>query len=143
VEEGNAMSIERLLGNLHKVKSTGRGRWMCACPSHDDKSPSMHIKLEDDGKILINCKAGCGAEDILGAIGMEFADLMPEQATHQRQKPRKNILYATEALELIRYEAQIIIATGYALRNGSLTNNELIRAEKAMQTINKCLELTK
>jgi hypothetical protein len=136
------MSIERLLGNLHKVKSTGRGRWMCQCPSHDDKSPSMHIKLEDDGKILINCKAGCGAEDILGAIGMEFADLMPEQATHQRQKPRKNTLYATEALELIRYEAQIILASGYALRNGTLTNNELIRTEKAMQVINKCLGLT-
>jgi hypothetical protein len=103
----------------------------------------MHIKLEDDGKILINGKAGCGVEDILGAIGMEFADLMPAKTTHHRQKPRKQILYATEALELIRFEAQIILATGYALRNGTLTNNELLRAETAMQTINKCLELTK
>lgn len=136
------MSIERLLGNLHKVKSTGRGRWMCSCPAHQDKSPSMHIKLEDDGKILINCKAGCGAEDILGAIGMEFADLMPEQPTHQRQKPRKQILYASEALELIRFEAQIILASGYAMRNNTLTNIDLLRTEKAMQTINKCLELT-
>jgi hypothetical protein len=102
----------------------------------------MHIKLEDDGKILINCKAGCGVEDILGAIGMEFSDLMPASPTHHRQKPRKQILYATEALELIRFEAQIILATGYALRNGTLTNNELLRAETAMQTINKCLELT-
>lgn len=136
------MSIERLLGNLQKVKSTSRGRWLCQCPAHDDRSPSMHIKLEDDGKILINCKAGCGVEDILGAIGMEFVDIMPEKTTHHRQKPRKQILYATEALELIRYEAQIILATGYALRNGTLTNNELLRTEKAMQTINKCLGLT-
>lgn len=136
------MSIERLLGNLHKVKSTGRGRWTCSCPSHQDKSPSMHIKLEDDGKILINCKAGCSAEDILVAIGMEFSDLMPASPTHHRQKPRKQILYATEALELIRFEAQIILASGYSLRNGTLTNNDLVRAEKAMQTINKCLELT-
>ena len=136
------MSIENLLGLLQKVKSTSRGRWTCLCPSHQDKSPSMHIKLEDDGKILINCKAGCGVEDILGAIGLEFKDLMPEQATHHRQKPRKQVLYATEALELIRFEAQIILATGYALRNGTLTNNELLRTEKAMQTINKCLELT-
>ena len=102
----------------------------------------MHIKLEDDGKILINCKAGCGAEDILGAIGMEFADLMPEHPTHQRQKPRKQILYATEALELIRFEAQIILASAYAMRNNTLTNNDLLRTEKAMQTINKCLELS-
>jgi hypothetical protein len=137
------MSIERLLGNLHKVKSTGRGRWMCQCPSHDDRSPSMHIKLEDDGKILINCKAGCGAEDILGAIGMEFADLMPEKPTHQRQKPRKQILYATEALELIRFEAQIIMACAFQLkRNEPLNAADMDRAQKAMQVINKCFEVT-
>jgi hypothetical protein len=137
------MSIENLLSRLSKVKSTSRGRWMCQCPAHDDRSPSMHIKLEDDGKILINCKAGCGAEDILGAIGMEFADLMPEQATHQRQKPRKQILYATEALELIRFEAQIIMACAFQLkRNEALTTSDMDRAQKAMQVINKCLEAT-
>ena len=137
------MSIERLLGNLHKVKSTGRGRWTCSCPSHEDKSPSMHVKLDDDGKILINCKAGCGAEDILGAIGMEFSDLMPEKAISHHEKPQQRILYATEALELIRFEAQIILASGYALRNNTLTQRDLERVEKSMQTIHKCLELTK
>lgn len=136
------MDISNFLNRFQKVKATGKNRWTCLCSAHDDRSPSMHIKLEDDGKILINCKAGCGAEDILGAVGMEFADLMPEQPTHQRQKPRKQILYATEALELIRFEAQIILASAYAMRNNTLTNKDLIRAEQAMQTINKCLELT-
>ena len=136
------MDINQFLNRFQGVKTSGKNRWTCKCSAHDDRSPSMHIKLEDDGKILINCKAGCGAEDILGAIGMEFSDLMPEQATHQRQKPRKQILYATEALDLIRYEAQIILASGYALRNGTLTNDDLVRVEKSMQTINKCLELT-
>lgn len=137
------MSIENLLSRLQKVKPTGRGRWTCLCPSHDDRSPSMHIKLEDDGKILINCKAGCDVYDIVGAVGIELSDLMPDNPTHHRQKSRKNILYASEALELIRFESQIILASGYALRNGTLTQNDLERTEKAMQTINKCLELTK
>lgn len=137
------MSIQALLSRLDKVKSTGRGRWTCACPSHDDKSPSMHIKLEDDGKILINCKAGCETYDIVGAIGMELSDLMPERPTHHRQKPRHNIMYSTEALELIRFEAQVIMACAYAMRKGDLNQQDLERAEKAMQTINKCLELTK
>lgn len=137
------MSIDNLLSRLQKVKSTGKGKWTCLCPSHDDRSPSMHIKLEDDGKILINCKAGCGAYDIVGAVGMELSDLMPEQATHHRQKPRKNIIYSSEALELIRFEAQIILACAYSLRKGNLSESDLLRAEKAMQVINKCLELTK
>ena len=97
----------------------------------------------NDGKILINCKAGCGAEDILSAVGMEFSDLMPEKAISNHQKPQQRIIYATEALELIRFEAQVILASGYALRNNTLTQNDLVRVEQAMQTINKCLELTK
>ncbi len=137
------MSIQTLLSRLDKVKSTGNGRWTCACPSHDDRSPSMHIKLDDSGKILINCKAGCGAQDIVSAIGMSLGDLMPDSPTHHRQQPRKQIIYATEALELIRYEAQIIIACGYSMRKGTLNQKDLERAEQAMQTINKCLELTK
>lgn len=137
------MSIQTLLSRLDKVKSNGKNRWACACPSHDDKSPSMHIKLEDDGKILINCKAGCDINDIVGAIGMELSDLMPEKPTHHRQKPRQQVIYATEALELIRFEAQIIMACAYAMRKGNLNQVDLERAEKAMQTINKCVELTK
>ena len=134
------MSIENLLSRLQKVKSTGKGRWTCQCPAHDDRSPSMHIKLEDDGQILINCKTGCSTYDILGAIGLDWADVMPENPTHHRQKPRKQIMYATEALELIRYESQIIIACGISLSKGNLNFNDLERAKKAMQTINKSFE---
>lgn len=137
------MSLQTLLSRLDKVKSTGKGRWTCSCPSHDDRSPSMHIKIEDDGKILINCKAGCGAQDIVSAIGMTLGELMPHLPSHHKYQPRKQIIYATEALELIRFEAQIIMACGYSMRKGTLTQNDLDRAEQAMQTINKCLELTK
>lgn len=137
------MQIENLLNKLQGVKSTSRNRWLCKCPAHEDKSPSMHIKLDDNGKILINCKAGCGVYDIVASIGMHISDLMPESPTHHRQKPHKQVMYASEALELIRYESQIVIACGYAIRKGTLTQNDLERAEKSMQTINRCLELTR
>lgn len=137
------MSIQTLLSRLDKVKSTGNGRWTCSCPSHNDKSPSMHIKLDDNGKILINCKAGCGAQDIVSAIGMSLGDLMPDSPKSHKLEPRKPIIYATEALELIRFEAQIIMACAYAMKKGTLNLIDLDRAEQAMQTINKCLELTK
>ena len=131
------MSIESLISRLQKVKSTGRGRWMCACPAHNDKSPSMHIKLEDDGKILINCKAGCGTYEILRSVGLDWVDVMPESPTHHRQKPRKQVLYASEALQLIRFEAMIIVASGMAMVKGTLTTNDLDRVKQSMQTINK------
>lgn len=131
------MSIENLLSRLQKVKSTGRSKWMCACPAHNDKSPSMHIRLEDDGKILINCKAGCGTYEILQSVGLDWADVMPESPTHHRQKPRKQVLYASEALQLIRFEAMIIVASGMAMAKGTLTTRDLDRVKQSMQTINK------
>jgi hypothetical protein len=137
------MNINAVLSRLQKVKPTGNNRWTCLCPAHDDRSPSMHIKLSESGHVLINCKVGCEVYDILGAIGLDWKDVMPDEPTHHRKKPEQRIIYTTEALELIRFEAQVIVACGYAMRRGDLTQNDLERAERAMQVINKCLELTK
>lgn len=137
------MTIENLLSKLEKVKSTGNGRWLCSCPSHDDKSPSMHIRLEGDGRILINCKAGCGTYDILQSIGLDWADIMPEQTLGHHIPPVKKILYASEALELIRFEAQIVMSLGYKMvANKPVSDEDMKRASKSMNVINKCLEAT-
>lgn len=131
------MSIENLLSRLHKVKSTGKGRWLCACPAHQDKSPSMHIKLDEYGKILINCKAGCEVYDIIQTVGLDWQDVMPEKATHHRQRPQKQVLYASEALELIQFESMIVVSAAFKMREGTLNQNDLDRAVKSMQVINK------
>jgi len=57
-------NVEELLHRLDKVRTSGKSKWMACCPSHQDKSPSLGIKLLDDGKILINCLAGCAAGDV-------------------------------------------------------------------------------
>lgn len=135
------MTIEILLSRLQKVKATSRGRWMCSCPAHEDKSPSMHIQLLDDGKILINCKAGCDTYSILQSIGLDWADVMPESPTHHRKRPQKQVLYPSEALALIRFEAQIVMVAAMDLAKGRvLTDSEKLRLEKSMQIINKALQ---
>lgn len=133
------MSIETLLSRLQKVKASGKNRWLCSCPAHQDKSPSMHILLIDDGKILINCKAGCDTYSILQSIGLDWEDVMPEKATHHRKKPLKQVLYASEALELLQYESDIVILSAWAMRDGRLTGYDLDRLEGCMNTINKVM----
>ena len=44
------------------------------CPSHDDKSASLSITLEND-KILLYCHAGCNIDDICLSLGIEKYDL--------------------------------------------------------------------
>jgi hypothetical protein len=133
------MSIETLLSSLDKVKKTGTNKWTCSCPSHDDKSPSMHVSLLDDGRILINCKAGCDTYSILQAVGLDWSAVFPENSLGDKKSVRQ-VMYATEALKLIKHEAMIIMACAYALRRKDLTDDDIERASKAMGIINKVIK---
>lgn len=53
------------------VESLG-GRWattngMCRCPAHDDRAPSLSVRLGDTS-LLFHCFAGCESVDVLRAI---------------------------------------------------------------------------
>lgn len=73
------MSADALLSRLDGVRETGRGRWSAKCPSHADSSPSLSVREMDDGRVLLHCFAGCGAADVLDALGLTWADVMPER----------------------------------------------------------------
>ena len=77
--EGRAVSapVETLLARLESVRGTGRGRWIARCPGHADRSPSLSLTEGDDGRILLFCHAGCGAADIVAAVGLDLRDLFP------------------------------------------------------------------
>jgi hypothetical protein len=69
-----AISLINRLDHCRKVRD---GEWIARCPAHDDRSPSLSIKDEGDGRTLIHCFAGCGANEILKSVGMELQDLYP------------------------------------------------------------------
>ncbi|MGL5674960.1 MAG: phage/plasmid primase, P4 family [Cellulosilyticaceae bacterium] len=68
------MQLEELLGRLEKVKSNGANSYICCCPAHGDKEPSLSIKEVDD-RLLMHCHAGCDMQNILSSIGLEVKDL--------------------------------------------------------------------
>ena len=69
--------IDSVLQRLENVKKTGPDKWIALCPAHDDKRPSLSIKVADDGKVLVHCWAGCGAAEIVAALGLSLADFFP------------------------------------------------------------------
>jgi len=73
----NNRPVDVLLSRLEKVKGKFPS-WMALCPSHADNGPSLHVTAKDDGKVLIKCFAGCGASDVMTAIGLSLSDLYPE-----------------------------------------------------------------
>ena len=72
-------AVSRVLGLLQGVRKSGSG-WTARCPAHEDKKASLSVSEGVDGRVLIKCFAGCTAEAIVYAVGLEMGDLFPEDA---------------------------------------------------------------
>ena len=46
------------------------GGYIDICPAHEDRDPSLSIRVTADGLLLLKCFAGCHFEDILRAAGI-------------------------------------------------------------------------
>lgn len=84
------MKLETFVGRLKNVKKQGRG-FVAQCPAHEDKRASLSVAAGEKG-IVLKCHAGCGAVDILDALGLKLKDLFPpkpspESASKPAAKP--------------------------------------------------------
>ncbi len=111
------MSAETFLSHLDKVRQTGPGRWIACCPAHDDKHPSFNIRELDDGRVLINCKAGCSTEEILSSVGMTFSDLYPPNDLGHCKSERRPFP-ASDILKAIGFEALVVCSSAVTILDG-------------------------
>jgi putative DNA primase/helicase len=64
------MDIQSILNKLESVKSTGSNQWMAKCPCHKDDKPSLGLTVSPQGKLVVNCLAGCNWKNIYKALGL-------------------------------------------------------------------------
>lgn len=81
-------NIDNLLSRLQHVRQKSSNQWVAQCPAHDDKTPSLSIKLGNSGKILIYDFGGCGALEVLESIGLSQHDLFPDDG-YEAHRPRR------------------------------------------------------
>lgn len=127
------MSIDNLLNRLEKVRRTGERKWIACCPAHDDKSPSLGVKLIDDDKILIKCWAGCSSSEIVGAIGLNLSDLMPENPQgYDRTRAGAPRFSKSEMFDLLHHSSIILSLAIRQLMSGKeLSPADLASVHKA------------
>lgn len=139
------MSLEMMLSRLKKVRRSSPDSFMACCPAHDDRNPSLSIKDTGGGKILLNCLAGCEKLDILGALGMDWEDIMPPRLATEHHKPIKPTtqrVYPSDALKAIQLEARIVAMAAFEITKGNkLTDDDLSRLKVAMDRINTAVEM--
>ena len=67
------MTLVEVMGRFESATQRGE-KWSLRCPVHDDRVASVSAE-ERDGRVLMHCHAGCATSDVLGAVGLEIADL--------------------------------------------------------------------
>jgi hypothetical protein len=135
------MSAEALLSRLEKVQKTGHNRWKACCPAHEDRSPSLAIREEDDGRVLIKCFASCSALDVITAVSLEWDALFPDRPPSlEGYKPIKRPFYTADVFEALRHESHVLGFIAKDMRTGKISDTDyqrLIEAEERIEGINE------
>jgi len=118
--------VENLISRLDKVKGRN-GSWTARCPAHSDNGPSLAVRENEDGRILLHCFAGCETANVLGAIGMDMTDLFPPDNKRREvtSKPSmKPAFFASDLMRIIHFEALIVQIVAYDIAHGKLPTEE-------------------
>lgn len=96
-----------------------QGKWhgrygLACCPAHGDRRPSLTLADGTDGRLLLNCKAGCRFEDVLSALrdrGLVDRGGRPQPPSPTEVARRK----AEDEAEAVRRERQALACWREAL----------------------------
>lgn len=140
--------IDWFLGSLSRVRPNGTDKWMCQCPAHEDRSPSLSLRLGEDGRILVHCFSGCSPKAVVGALGLTLADLFPDLnpdpgAIRQAQQRReqKERLDRTDGFcsDAVR-EARALIGSGRGIDISNWSADQLDEALSELAAAHAILE---
>lgn len=139
-------SARILLDRLDSVQQSGKG-WRARCPACDGKSRKLSI-AESDGRVLVHCFAGCRADDVIGAVGLAWKDLMPPRhwpANPEEQRAQRRAMREAgwaSALAVLATEATIArIAAAQMLRDEPLEWDDYCRLVKASELIDNAASI--
>lgn len=124
-QKGGIMNAATLLDRLDRVREVGPGRWVAACPAHDDRTPSLSIQETADGLILVHDFAGCSAVDVMAAVGLSLSDLFPQPLIHHGKPKRYKHWHATkEALKSLSDDALLVAIAAENLAKGVILDDK-------------------
>jgi hypothetical protein len=98
--------LDVVLSRLKGVRRSGK-QWTALCPAHDDRHQSLSISEGRDGRVLLKCHAGCDAQAIVRAIGLELRDLFPP-TKHKPRAERTSERKPTRVFEIRDVDGKLV-----------------------------------
>lgn len=122
-------AAELLLARLGDPKPSGRDRWRARCPVCGGRSrSSLSIGVGAEGQVLLHCfKAECPIESIAAAVGLDVFDLFPERGSTGAPLPRRRLLSAAQALDLLDSEATTVWIVASDIARGKTIDEETLK----------------
>ena len=120
------ITIDELLGRLHKVRQTGKGRWRACCPAHGGNNPmSLAVRQGDSGHILVHCFTNeCSVESIAESVGLTLDDLMQDNGEFRKTSPQRNPFNPLDVLYLMRHDLTRALVIAKDLQKGIILSPE-------------------
>lgn len=135
------IGIDALLARLERAQKTGNG-WRADCPNGHKARGALSVTQGDSGAILLHCFAGCSAADVLGALGLTLADVMPErlrdESPEARRAARERFRLASAGAAsavLARESAVVLLAAHDMLKDKPLSRDDTQRLGEAAERI--------
>lgn len=73
---------DHIFTRLDRLRQVAPQSWEACCPAHDDKRPSLTLRIGRDGNLLIKCQRnqgeGCPTALVMSAIDCTLEDLWPD-----------------------------------------------------------------
>ena len=135
--------IDKFLPTLSNVKRTGPITWIACCPAHEDRHPSLNVKVRDDGAILVICRVGCAVGDVVGAVGLEVGDLFPqaERRPGAGNAPERRPWLPRDVFEIARREVGVAAVIACDVHAGkTVSDADHARLLQAASTLDRIAE---
>jgi len=134
--------IDELLSRLEGVKQTSSNQYMARCPAHDDHNPSLSVAVKD-GRILIHCFAGCGADEVLANLDLSLSDLFDKPLDHRGKPIPKRDRWDARALLKTSLDESIVIliAANQVIKGLPLSTEDHKRACLAVERLAGIVEM--
>ena len=132
------IEINDLLNRLQKVRKIGTDEWVASSPTRPDRTPSLFIKYDTNGNILLHDFGGSSVDEICNAIGIELSDLFPDDG--KEYKPQR--FNAHNVLTAMRQEVLLVALCAVDIVAGRpITEEDKDRVLLASQRLKEVYEL--
>jgi hypothetical protein len=128
-------ATDLVLSRLPGARQVADGKYVCRCPAHKDKSPSLSISRGEHG-VLLYCHAGCSIEAILTALDLSASQLFDDVPWSGLPGKPTRPWIGRQVLEGVAHEATVVLLMASNMMGGAvLSEADMDRLTEAQERL--------